>query len=193
MPGGVYPKILNYGRDFHLWHKPDDFVVDVGSGDGPYEYASVLVDKFPKDDYQRGGTVLVVPEGKKFIQADIESLPFKNKEVDFLFTRHIFEHVEHPDKACQEITRVAKKGYIETPTALWESLFTRSHDKHRWIVETEGKKLVFQPNRYERVFDNFFDHLWAYNKKFQVLFWNNYQLFMNCFYWEDDFEWEVKK
>ena len=193
MPGRLHPKHLNYGTNFHLWHKPHDFIVDVGSGGSPYEYASVLVDKFPIDTYQRGGPKLVIPEGKNFIQADAEKLPFKDKEVDFLFARHVFEHIEHPEQACREVIRVAKRGYIETPTRLWEKLFTRPPDKHRWIVETEGEKQVFSLNKYDRVFGEFFDYLFCFDKKFQVLFWNNYELFMNCFYWEDDFVWEVRK
>lgn len=192
MPGGLYPKKLNYGTGFYLWHKPHDIIVDVGSGGAPYEYATILVDKFPTDDYQRGRK-LVIPEGRNFIQADIESLLFKDKEVDFLFARHLFEHIENPAKACREIIRVAKRGYIETPTRMWERLFTRTPDKHRWIVEIEGEKLVFSPNEYGRVFGEFFDELFCYDNKFQVLFWNNYELFMNCYYWEDDFVWEIRK
>jgi ubiquinone/menaquinone biosynthesis C-methylase UbiE len=138
---------------------------------------------------------LKIPPGKNFIQADAENLPFKDKEVDFLFCRHVFEHIEHPEIACKEIIRVAKRGYIQTPTRFWERMFTKPRGEHRWIVETEGEKLVFTPKTYDQVpgWTKFFDELFAYDKKFQVLFWNNYELFMNCYYWEDDFVWEVRK
>lgn len=170
--------------------KPDYKIVDLGSGGYPFEYANILIDKYIQDNYHRGKE-LVIPDGKKFIQADAKNLHFRDKEVDFINCRHIFEHFENPEKACKEIIRVAKSGYIETPTPLWELLFGRPPDKHRWIIEVKNNKIVFTKNTFNRPFGDFFDRLFKENKEFQSLWWENYKLFVNCIYFTDFFEFTI--
>ena len=165
-------------------------IVDLGSGAYPFKLANILIDKYVKDNYHRGRG-LIIPEGKQFIQADAENLPFKDKEIDFIHCRHIFEHFKNPEVACKEIIRVAKSGYIETPTPLWELLFGRPPDKHRWIIEVKDGVIVFSRNHFNRPFNDFFDRLFAHNKEFQSLWWKNYRLFVNCVYFTNSFDFTI--
>ena len=47
------------------------------------------------------------PQGK-FSQADATSLPFDNNYFDAIVARHIFEHVDNPERVLTEIKRVLK-------------------------------------------------------------------------------------
>lgn len=46
---------------------------------------------------------------------------------------HVLEHVDDPAQACRELIRVAKAGYIETPSELNERLFGGG-PIHKWMV-----------------------------------------------------------
>lgn len=48
----------------------------------------------------------------KFKVANIESLPFKNRQFDTVVTTHTLEHVRNINKAISELRRVAKKRLI---------------------------------------------------------------------------------
>ena len=69
-----------------------------------------------------------------------DRLPFDDQSVDFLFCRHTIEDMADPGNLLAEICRVAKAGYIETPSPIAE--ITRGVDSggdhlgyrhHRWI------------------------------------------------------------
>lgn len=64
----------------------------------------------------------------------------------------MLEHVEEPERACREILRVGKAGYIETPSPFLEQgLALRDetspeHWFHRWFVfASEPNRLIFEP------------------------------------------------
>ncbi|MCK4327348.1 MAG: class I SAM-dependent methyltransferase, partial [Candidatus Diapherotrites archaeon] len=46
----------------------------------------------------------------KFIQSDVEKLPFQNNTFDFTFSTDVFGHVRNPNLALQELYRVTKSG-----------------------------------------------------------------------------------
>lgn len=118
-------------------------VLDVGSGHNPHPRADVLLDKNLYDNTERSGKPLIKIEGKEFIEGDVCSMPFKHKEFDYVIASHIAEHVERPERFCAEIMRVAKKGYIETPSKFAEILFDEPY--HKWYVYHEDKILIFEP------------------------------------------------
>jgi len=132
-------------RFFNFGIKPTDKVLDIGSGNIPFRLATHLVDiTIDDDDYGRGGVPFKHIEGKPVFECNIENLPFKDKEFDFVYCSHVLEHVVNPERACNELMRVAKHGYIETPTPskdLWLNNAEVSH--HRWAVENINGKLVF--------------------------------------------------
>lgn len=62
---------------------------------------------------------IVIPEklksandSVKYLEADIEALPFKDKSFDYVVTTHTLEHVQNLPKAVSELRRVAKKGLV---------------------------------------------------------------------------------
>ncbi len=46
------------------------------------------------------------------VVGDIYSLPFEDNEFDTVYSSHVFEHLENPEKALLESIRVAKKRII---------------------------------------------------------------------------------
>jgi SAM-dependent methyltransferase len=107
-----------------LWQRPlgAKKILEVGGGHDPYQGVTHAVDKFPGDNAQRGGDFRL-PSGAKFVEGDLENLPFpEGEKFDFIYASHVFEHLQNPAKAAKEINRVAQRGYIETPSPLREQL-----------------------------------------------------------------------
>ena len=101
-----------------LEENPDWNVVDIASSNAGWKYADVFVDindhsKFYEERYN---------DEKKFVQGNVESKLFDDKEFDFVVASHILEHVEDPVNFCKELVRIGKRGYIEVPTPLWDNL-----------------------------------------------------------------------
>lgn len=130
-------------HDFDI--KPGERVLDIGSGDIPFKYATDLADIAIEDDkYGRAGVPFKYIAGKPVFECNVEELPFDDKEFNFVYCSHVLEHVAHPEKACDELMRVAKRGFIETPTRakdLW--LNTAKLSRHRWAVEKIKDVLIF--------------------------------------------------
>src|SRR5512139_1315629 len=60
--------------------QPTDRVLDIGSGNEPFPYATCLVDRFLDDTHHRYGEIN--QNGKPLVSADIEYLPFADKSFD---------------------------------------------------------------------------------------------------------------
>jgi hypothetical protein len=110
------PSVLDY-----VWHhaiKPTDFVVEVGPGDRPFERANAYVDwAFCRGN---GNQWREPPDGFTECDVSTQPLPFKDGEVDFLYCRHVLEDLENPEFFLKEVRRVARGGYIETPSPVVE-------------------------------------------------------------------------
>jgi ubiquinone/menaquinone biosynthesis C-methylase UbiE len=136
---------LYVSRCFDFGIKPGDRVLDIGSGHHPFPLATHLADIAPDDNnYGRAGTPMKYVEGKPFFACGVEQMPFKDKEFDFVYCSHVLEHVHDPDQACRELARVAKRGYVETPSIgkdIW--LNTAKVSNHLWSVEALNDQLVF--------------------------------------------------
>lgn len=119
--------------------KPDDLVLEVGSGDKPYPQSDVLLDKFFTDSSEReAGKKMVID--RPLVIGEVEALPFTNKSFDYIIASHVLEHAHNPAKFLNELTRVGKRGYIETPLPLRERIFDWPF--HRWYVSQEAKRLI---------------------------------------------------
>ncbi len=108
-----------------------DRVLEIGCGNNPHPRSNVVVDKFPDSNSHRSGNLKIL-KNQAFIEADGESLPFRDKEFDYVICTQVLEHTENPEKFLAEQFRVAKRGYIETPSLLGEYLFPR--ESHKWIL-----------------------------------------------------------
>jgi SAM-dependent methyltransferase len=84
--------------------------------------------------------------------------PFPDKFFDFFFCSHTLEDLRDPLAVCREMVRVAKAGYIETPSRAREIFCKKrgfalraalgkipqvGYDHHRWSVEIEGTHVQF--------------------------------------------------
>jgi SAM-dependent methyltransferase len=124
-------KVRNPKNRFDLSILRADRVLEVGGGHNPHPRADVEVDKFTDTNYHRSGDIKVLKH-QEFINAEGETLPFKDKEFDYVICCHVLEHAEDPHQFLQEQFRVAKRGYIETPSLLGEVLAAR--ESHKWIL-----------------------------------------------------------
>lgn len=136
---------LYQARYFDFDIQPSDKVLDVGSGHLPFPLATHLADLALDDGtVGRAGIPFKHIKGKPVYECNIERLPFADKEFDFVYCSHVLEHVDCPENACRELMRVAKRGYIETPTRgkdIW--LNTAKISNHRWAVEFIHERLIF--------------------------------------------------
>jgi len=123
--------------------------LDVGSGHRPHEDATHLVDLLPEDDAERGKPIQQL--GLPLLLATVEALPFKDKSFDYVYASHVLEHTLDPVAACKELMRIARAGYIETPSPFYEQGYNypnaeRGWSFHRWFVYLgEGDTLTFEP------------------------------------------------
>lgn len=89
-------------------------IVELGPGASPFSRATEFVGRAqgfePPNAYC------------SYHQLDLsrDELPWGDGEVDFLYTRHVLEDLDDPIWCLSEISRVAKAGYIETPSAIAE-------------------------------------------------------------------------
>ena len=98
----------------------DALVLDVGSGGTPYPRSDVLLDRLTGAAHRCGDSMMI---DRPAVFGDAEMMPFKDKAFDFVVASHILEHMSHPEKFLQELQRVSKAGYIETPNAAFERFF----------------------------------------------------------------------
>jgi SAM-dependent methyltransferase len=117
-------------------------VLEVGSGDNPYPRSNILVDLY-RDTPERGWAPLKT-DRPTFI-ADVCDLPFRDKSFDFVIASHVLEHTSNPRRFLDELSRVAKAGYIETPDALMERLNPYRH--HKLEVTVRNDKLILRKKR----------------------------------------------
>jgi SAM-dependent methyltransferase len=165
-------------------------VLDVGNGGDPFPHATVLVDRFPKTSTTR--IEPLVTKNKPFVLADIHALPFRDKSFDYVYCVHVLEVIENPLKACQELMRIGKRGFIETPTAGKDILFAWAKGVQKWHVVAIGRSLCFFEYS-ERQLDGIGSTLWrdlissSRHHPFQEVFYSNQDVFNVMFTWEDQF------
>lgn len=124
--------------------KPSDRVLEVGAGHNPFSRADVVVDiDFFSGEHRDGNPMVIEGEKRSYIQADVTALPFQDKSFDWVICLHVLEHVPEPDKACQELMRIAKKGFLETPRK-WTEYYA-GHPTHRWLIDNVNGTLTFEP------------------------------------------------
>ncbi|WP_422930848.1 class I SAM-dependent methyltransferase [Singulisphaera sp. PoT] len=144
--------------------RPGDIVLDVGGWARSFNRANYVMDAGPYEthglhykQYQNSG-----PQGgavehftaETWIQRDIcdrEPWPFPDKFFDYCTCSHTLEDIRDPIWVCSEMVRVAKRGYIEFPSILFE--MTRGREDgvpvglchHRWLIDVTGNEVTFMP------------------------------------------------
>jgi SAM-dependent methyltransferase len=127
-------------RSFQL--SATDLVLDVGSGQNPNLRADVLCDRFVLDASERANGGALIAD-RPLVVADAEELPFRDGAFDFVVCSHLLEHVRNPTKLLNELQRVARRGYIETPSSVHERLY--GNPFHKWLVDVPGGVLRLVP------------------------------------------------
>lgn len=182
-------------------HIPSEFrkgdkVLDVGSGGHPFPHATHLAELYlggtshRSDPFRNAGLPVQV--------CDIGRLPYRSGAFDFVYCSHVLEHVGDPASACEELMRVGRRGYIETPTRMSDIMFNYTHlrDHHRWHVNRIGTTLIFiewEPAERRDTQVNEFFHMEKsrYHNPFQDLFRRHRDLFVNMLCWEERFTYYV--
>ena len=204
----------NWIRMQELINKSDS-VIDLGCGNSPHPKAKVGVDYYIKPEQRlegRGASINVIElekKGIKFLNQRIDSqLPFNDKEFDFAYSHHVFEHLENPALACEEMMRIAKAGAIITPSIFAENIFGRKY--HLWLVkdfrdtifffkkqEHEDRPFGNHPNAFDKILN---EGNWHSNKKYEVeglsnilrnYYFSRSQIIDVIFIWENKFKYFV--
>ena len=101
-------------------------ILDIGCGYTAHSNASTICDVQDLSNFYKD---------RKFIRLKEKTLPFKNKEFDFVIASHVLEHVDDVDYFIKELERVSTKGYIELPTILEDNLVFENRNDHLWHME----------------------------------------------------------
>jgi uncharacterized protein YbaR (Trm112 family) len=169
----------------------NDLVLEIGSGDRPNPRSDVLVDRYIEDNTERGGNLKI---DRPLVVADAHQLPFKDKSFDYVVCYHILEHMDDPAQFIREITRVGKRGWIQSPSEIAEKLFHWSF--HRWYVNLVDGRLILHPLQHapagEENFGDLFDYLYAHNPRFARFSRSMPALFYVDYEWADTIDFEIR-
>lgn len=171
-------------------HKKDR-VLEIGPGHNPSFRSNVIVDKYVDDNTHRCGDIKIYPH-QQFVHADGEHLPFIDKEFDYIICNQVLEHVENPTLFIQEICRVGKRGYIETPSLIGEFLFPK--EAHKWIILDVDDKLVLfakglAPGNYKNDYGELFLNYLPYQSlPYKLLGLTEGDLMINRYEWKDNID-----
>jgi len=139
--------------------KPNDRILDIGGSMTQHE--SIIIDSLA--DIIRPEEAPYQPselKAKNFVKVDItkDKLPFKDKEFDIVLCTHTLEDLPNPFLVMDEMSRVAKKGLIVTPSMGFDMEFTeidftdwltgarrvpgQAHHKWFFVKENDGLKVI---------------------------------------------------
>jgi len=112
--------------DNQIEQNPNWKVLDIGCGYTAHKKANIICDVQDLSEYYKG---------RDFVKLEDKTLPFKDKEFDFVITSHVIEHVEDVNFFIKELQRISTKGYIELPTMLEDNLVFENKNDHLWHME----------------------------------------------------------
>ena len=166
--------------------RPNDFVLEIGSGHNPKARSDVLCDKFIGDDEQRGGAIIT---DRPMVEADGQFLPFADQAFDYVICSHVLEHVEDPNRFISELTRVARRGYIETPSEIGERIYGWHY--HNWVINLVDGCLMLRKNEKKSQFGQLFHRLAATDKHWKRFHITHHHLFLVQYEWEDEIDYKI--
>ena len=162
-----------------LKENPNWNVLDIGCGYTAHERANVICDIQDLSDFYKN---------KKFIKLENNTLPFKNKEFDFVIASHVIEHVKNVEAFISELERVSNKGYIELPTKLNDNLVFENKNEHIWHTEFDDvQKRINISNKLQYLEPVL---TVSSSKKFEIIFRQSLVLEL---YWENSIEFNLKQ
>jgi ubiquinone/menaquinone biosynthesis C-methylase UbiE len=130
-------KYLNFTlRENSQWK-----ILDIGCGYRAHPAASTIADV---QDFSK------LYKDKKFVKIEEKTLPFKDKEFDFVIASHVIEHVDDFEFFIKELERISSKGYIELPSRLGDNLVFENRNDHIWWFcydDTTNKLIASKKNQ----------------------------------------------
>lgn len=190
--GGPYAGLYNI--DFNI--KPDDLVLDVGSGNKPFPQATHLID-MPDTKNQRHGQELSIGR-RELIEGDVCDIlgDFPDNHFDFCYSSHTFEHIKDLPLALDLISAKCKRGFYALPGSDFEFFTTENHFGHVNLCRQMGNVLHITKrpantiiNELGRIYgkianDNLggFHHMWENEFRF---------IWEIRHYWEDGISYKV--
>lgn len=195
----VYHDRFSYQKQFIRFNiKEGDKVLDIGCGVDPFPLATHLTDLYLEETSHRPEGSRIDEDPRPFVVSTIERTPFKDRAFDFVYCSHTLEHLEDPAAACEELMRIGKRGYIETPTRMSDIVFnfTRLTGHHLWHITLVENTLVFLPWRKAERRDTMYNELFELGhasepNPFQRFFNQHRDLFSNMFLWEHEFDYII--
>ena len=171
-------------------------VLDIGCGGYPFPLATHLADLYEGETTHRSEKLK--RDHRPFTVCGVEEIPFLDKEFDFVYCSHLLEHVDNPAKACEELMRISKRGYIETPSKISDVMFnfTKLPNHHKWHTQLMDNTLIFMEwkeiERRDLGTDYFFNQYHSkWKNPYQELMYNNRDLFTSMLLWKDRFDYIV--
>lgn len=171
-----------------------DKVVEIGSGHNPSPRSNVIVEKYINNNTHRCGDIKIYRH-QTFVNADGESLPFKDNEFDYVICNQVLEHTENPSRFIEEQCRIANRGYIETPSLIGELLFPKA--SHKWVIlDIDGKLVLYEkakmPGNYGNNYGELFlNYLPFQSLPYKLLWFTEGDLMINRYEWKDTIEYIV--
>lgn len=168
-------------------------VVELGPGARPFSRANEFVGRF---DAQGG---LAYPGAFHNCDLSRDDLPYDDDSVDFIYVRHTIEDLDDPAWCLSEIARVAKAGYIESPSPIVEmtrgvDATTVDGDPTPWRGYYHHRSFVWDSNGtlsvvakwpfIEHIATGIADEHWATLLNAGPLLWNTY------FGWTGKLKWK---
>jgi len=173
-------------RKINLPIKPNALVLDVGSGSNPHPSADVLLEKFVDITHRYSPLVADRPT----VLADACKMPFKDKAFDYVIAFHVLEHINTPELFLNELQRVGRAGYIETPNAVFERLVP--YNVHVLEIMDVDDQLIINKKSSARP-DEYINNLDIVKKlpKWNKFFYDNPELFHVRYFWENEIRYKV--
>lgn len=183
----IVNKIKLLFRKITLPLRRRDLVIDVGSGGNPHFMADVTTDMYDKgtDRFE------TIQFKGLFVWSNAEFLPFKSKVFDFSISSHVLEHTPYPEIMIDELSRVSKRGYIETPSA-WQELVSPYKMHYSRVTLKENKLLFSIKNSYDEKIPFEWEDIYYSLKQIQSFHQENITpLGVNMYLWKDNIKYEV--
>lgn len=156
---------------------PGEKVLDVGGAAKQHTEIAIdtLADICRPEDFPYYKSKL---KAKRFAKLDIttERMPFKDREFDMCLCTHTLEDLTNPKIAIEEMSRVAKRGIIVTPSRGKDMEYSHYNltdwmtggrrtpgiGHHRWLFENIGNALIITTKNYPLL----------YTPEFMISKWN---------------------
>lgn len=168
--------------------KPNDKVLEVGPGATPYYRSDVFLELNYDDENDRiaqSGYVGILETEKPVVYYDGTIFPFEDNEFDYVVCSHVLEHVTDINLFISELTRIAKRGYLEFPVALYDYLYDISEHLNFCYYDQRtifwGKKSDFELSKFKPLTS-------ILNKTLTSEYFTFVDTFKNLFF--QGFEWE---